>query len=122
MGKDKNTKFRLNMEISLEGISDVPEGKGPADIFVGFLIGMFNRWADSKGGVTYQDGKTFMGIKDALMDALKTKETSVILDRSQLKTVNRVLNEVSTIPFGGLEMLMRCGKNIEEALQSGEIE
>jgi len=119
---DNNTKFRLGMGISLEGISDVPEGKGPADIFVGFVIGMFNRWADGKGGVTYQESKTFVGIKDAMMDALKTKEESVVLDRTQLKTVNKVLNEVSTIPFGGVEMLIRCGRQIEEALAKGEIE
>ena len=116
--KDNDAKFTLNMNISLEGMTDVPEDKTASDIFMGFCIGMIQRWAEAKGGMSYQEHKVVGGIRQAFLDVTKVKETTIVLDRTQLKFLNKTLMEVTTMPFGGNEMMLRVGKEIENAFQN----
>jgi len=119
MAKDNNKKYKLDMGISLEGMSDVPEDKTVADIFVGYVFAvLIPVWLKGKGGGSYQESKDIYVLKELFQTALKTKDTTVVLEKSQLKFLNKAVKEVTQIPPEGLEMIRRCGLQIENAFQN----
>lgn len=114
MGKKyDDVKFKLNLEMSLVGLDEVPENTGGQDVMTNWVIGTVIAFADQERGLTKEQHKLFYEIRTRLLDAVKVKDTVIELSSEEFKFLNKCLNGVKH-PAKANEVIMRVFKKFDE--------
>lgn len=116
---NKDREYTLDMELNVEGLQNVPEGKTPSEIFLDLCIGGMVLWGRAQGGLNKESQRLLYNVRTAMENAIKCKETKVVLPDNEMKFLNRAVVSANFQPDMNA-VLMRVYAKMEEALNSNK--
>ena len=106
--------YEIPLTMSLEGLSEVPQGRTPQQVAYELIINIVVLWGKQLGGGTLAEHKLLRGIRKAFEEALKTKDDSVRISEEEFLFLNKCRHEGRT-DFLANEAIFRVNELIDQA-------
>jgi len=122
MAKENKSPYYVNMDISVEKLSNVPKEMMAAEVFKNVLIGSILSVGKKNGGSSMEDHQKLFNIREKLEQAIEVKETNKVeLALDEYKFIMRHWNEYRPDPAMN-ELVIRVKNNLKEAQSSRDKE
>lgn len=115
MAKENREPYYIDMNISLEGLQNVPSGVAAPDIFINIAINAITSEGKKKGGLRMDEHSKLYRIRQDLLNAIKTQETiRAKLGYEEFKYLMKMWNQHTPEPQTN-EIVMRVWDKLKEA-------
>ena len=115
MSKHENTSpFIIDMNISMEGLQNIPSGMEPAELFMNVAINSIVSVGKKNGGLRMEEHSKLKRIRDDMQNAIKVKEDKVQLEYDDYKFLMKCWNEHMPDPQTN-ELVIRVWEKLKQA-------
>ena len=115
MKKQENkSPFLINMNISMEGLQNIPADMGPGELFINVAINAIVTIGKKQGGLRMEEHSKLKRIRDDIQNAIKVKEDKVQLEYDDYKFLMKCWNEHTPDPQTN-ELVMRVWEKLKQA-------
>ena len=115
MKKQENkSPFLIDMNISMEGLQNIPADMGPGELFINVAINAIVTIGKKQGGLRMEEHSKLKRIRDDMQNAIKVKEDKVQLEYDDYKFLMKCWNEHTPDPQTN-ELVMRVWEKLKQA-------
>jgi len=115
MSKDDKSPFYIDMDISTEGLANLPKEMKSADLFISVVVNALVAAGKKRGGMRMEEHSRLFKVRTELQDAIKTQEEKKAkLEYEDYKFLMKNWNEHTPDPQSN-ELVIRVWERLKEA-------